>query len=64
MALGQVIIVGAPWTLRQGVRQTLKQLGLVIVGEGDTLDEASAKMPDAIEPSSYPAACWATRCSL
>ena len=51
MALGQVIIVGAPWTLRQGVRQTLKQLGLVIVGEGDTLDEASAKMPDAIEPS-------------
>lgn len=50
MTLGHVLIVGAHWVLREGVKQTLKRLGLVIAGEGDDLENAWNSRPGATTP--------------
>ena len=51
MALGNVLIVGAHWMLRQGLKDTLKRLDLVIVGEGDELDDAWGSNPGMTKPN-------------
>ena len=51
MSVGHILIVGAHWILRQGVKQTLRRLGLVIAGEGDDLDEAWSNRSGMTKPN-------------
>lgn len=50
MAMDHILFVGAHWILRQGVKQTLKRLGLTIAGEGDNVADAWNDRPGATRP--------------
>ncbi len=50
MAMNYILLVGAHWIHRQGVKQTLKRLGLTILGEGDSVTDACSDIPGATRP--------------
>ena len=41
MMNSSVVLIGSPWILREGLKQTLKRLELIVCLEGDTFDDAA-----------------------
>ncbi len=51
MSCGHIVVVGSNWVFRQGLKQTLRRLDLVLIGEGDDLGQALADGHGALSPN-------------
>ena len=51
---GNVLLVGTPWIMRQGVKHILRRIGLLVAGEGDNLAGAVTTGNAACGPAAFP----------